>query len=238
MSSRLRHTLATGQGPWLTRLRAARRAVQRGAFPWPRAVVLPYRWIYVGLRAVVHVLRRVFVAEPIFRSYCTSIGRGFHTDIYVHWVQGAGRIVIGDDVLIDGKCSFTFTNRYDKSPILSIGSRCYIGHDCRFVVARNIEIGNDVRLATGVTLREAPGHPLNPVRRAAGEAAPPESVKPIRIEDGAWLGADATILGGVTVGQGSVVATCAVVTRDVPPGVVVAGNPARVVREDIARLDA
>ena len=57
---------------------------------------------------------------------------------------------------------------------------------------------------------------------------------PIRIEDGAWIGAGAIILAGVTVGQKSIVGAGAVVTRDVPPYAIVAGNPAKV----LGRIDA
>lgn len=227
MSSRLRHALATGQGPWLTRLRAARRAVLRGAIPWPRAVVLPYRWIYVGLRAAVHVLRRVFVAEPIFRSYCAQVGRGFHTDIYVHWVQGAGRIVIGDDVLIDGKCSFSFAARFSEQPTLKIGNRTGIGHGCTFVVAREITIGDDCRIAAGATFRDSPGHPIEPEARRRGEPPPAEAIQPIVVQDNVWIGAGAIIQGGVQIGAGSVIASGAVVLSSVPEYSLMAGNPAR-----------
>lgn len=233
MTSRLRHKLATGQDPLSRGVRSLHRGARGFSIPWPRAITVPYRVGYVAVRSLIHWLRRTFVAGPIFRSYCARVGRNFRTDIYVHWVQGSGRIEVGDDVLIDGKCSFTFTNRYAEKPALRIGDRCYVGHDCTFVVAGAVTIGSDVRIAEGVTLRESPGHPLDPVARARGDAAEPASVQPIQIDDGAWIGADATILPGVSIGAGAVVATCSVVTRSVPPGAVVAGNPARIVREAI-----
>ena len=67
--------------------------------------------------------------------------------------------------------------------------------------------------------------------RLRNEPPPLEDVKSVWIEDGAWIGDNATILKGVRVGRGAVVATHAVVTKDVPPHTVVAGNPARVVKE-------
>lgn len=57
-----------------------------------------------------------------------------------------------------------------------------------------------------------------------------EFALPITIEDGVWIGGGAIVLGGVTLGEGCVVGAGAVVTRDVPPNTVVAGNPAKVVR--------
>jgi acetyltransferase-like isoleucine patch superfamily enzyme len=233
VSAGLTRTAATSPHPFWRAVRAVRRSLLRFSLPSFRLITWPIRLLVTAVQRTYHALMRVFVAEPHFKAHCRTVGRNVHTGPYVHWMQGRGTIEVGDDVLVDGKSSFTFTARYAAHPTLRIGSRCYIGHGCRFVVGREITIGNDVRLAAGVTLREASGHPLHPGRRAAGEAAPESSIRSIVIEDEAWLGADATILSGVRVGRGAVVATCAVVTRDVPAGTVVAGNPARVVREDL-----
>jgi acetyltransferase-like isoleucine patch superfamily enzyme len=69
------------------------------------------------------------------------------------------------------------------------------------------------------------GHPLEPSQRRATTIG-----KPIVIEKSVWIAAGATIIGGVTVGENSVVAAASVVTRDVPPNTLVGGNPARVIR--------
>lgn len=69
------------------------------------------------------------------------------------------------------------------------------------------------------------GHPLEPSRRRDGVTA-----APIVIERNVWIAAGATIIGGVTVGENSVVAAGAVVTKDVPPNSLVAGVPAKVIR--------
>ncbi|MEZ5288405.1 MAG: DapH/DapD/GlmU-related protein [Vicinamibacterales bacterium] len=69
------------------------------------------------------------------------------------------------------------------------------------------------------------GHPLEPGRRRAAVVA-----KPIVLERNVWIGAGAIVIGGVTVGENAVIAAGAVVTRDVPPNVLVGGNPARVIR--------
>ena len=71
-----------------------------------------------------------------------------------------------------------------------------------------------------------PTHPLDPeVRRSGAEAA-----EPIAIGDNVWLGGGVIVCPGVTIGQDTVVGAGAVVTRDLPPGVLAVGNPARVVR--------
>jgi acetyltransferase-like isoleucine patch superfamily enzyme len=80
-------------------------------------------------------------------------------------------------------------------------------------------IGPNVSLITA-------GHPLEPSRRRAVTIG-----KPIVIERGVWIAAGAIVIGGVTVGENSVVAAGSVVTKDVPANMLVGGNPARVIRE-------
>lgn len=222
-----RRTLATSEHFAARTVRAVRRWLTHMSLPAPRVVIVPFRVLYVGVRTVWHGFIRIFVAEPIFKSYCTSVGRGFRADAFVHWVSGRGRIIIGDDVLIDGKCSFTFAARYHDHPTLRIGNRTGIGHACVFVVAQEITIGDDCRIAGGASFRDSPGHPLDPEARRRGEPPPPDAIKPIVIEDNVWIGSGAIIHSGVRIGTGSVISSGAVVLADVPAGSLIAGNPGR-----------
>lgn len=108
---------------------------------------------------------------------------------------------------------------------LTIGSDCLIypfeSVDC----CAPVVIGNHVTFGPSVTIITGTHEIEDPVHRA-GALAP----RPVRVEDGAWVCLGATLLPGVTVGRGAVVAARAVVTRDVPAHTVVAGSPARVVR--------
>ena len=108
---------------------------------------------------------------------------------------------------------------------VSIGARTFVNYNAVLLDPAPIAIGDDVQIATNVQLVTAT-HPLDPDERANGW----ELAFPIRIEDGAWLGAGALVLPGRTVGAQAVVGAGAVVTKDVPPRTVVAGNPARVIR--------
>lgn len=227
MLSRVRHTLATSDAAWASGARGLRRGLGRASIPWPRLVTVPYRVLFVVVRDLIYLLRRVLVAEPIFRSYCTRVGRRFRTGVFVHWVQGSGIIEIGDDVLLDGKSSFSFAARFTDRPTLTIGDRTGIGHQCTFVVARAITIGADCRIAAGATFRDSPGHPLDPDARRRGEPPPADAIRPIVLEDNVWIGSKAIVQAGVRIGAGSVVASGAVVMSDVPPDSLVAGNPAR-----------
>ncbi len=112
----------------------------------------------------------------------------------------------------------------DQGVNLRIGRRVFINHGCTLNDIGGITIGDEVLIGPRVSLITS-GHPIDPaVRRRQIVAAP------ITVERGVWLCAGATVLHGVTVGEDSVVAAGAVVTRDVPAGVVVGGVPARVLR--------
>jgi maltose O-acetyltransferase len=113
----------------------------------------------------------------------------------------------------------------DYGANIRIGAGCFANFNVVMLDCAAIEIGDRVQIAPAVQLYTAT-HPLDARERAAGL----ESALPIHIGDDVWLGGGAIILPGVSVGAGSVVAAGAVVTRDVPAGVLVAGNPARVIR--------
>lgn len=116
--------------------------------------------------------------------------------------------------------------RCDYGRQVRLGARSFVNYGGIFLDVAAIDIGEDVQIATNVQLLTA-SHPLDAARRRARW----ESGRPIRIDDGAWLGGGAIVLPGVTIGAEAVVGAGAVVTRDVPPRVVVAGNPARVMRD-------
>jgi len=93
-------------------------------------ITAPVLGVMIAVRTSVYFVRRVFIAEPLFKVYCTQYGRHLHTGIHVHWVQGKGELFIGDDVSIQGKCSFFFAARYSEKPRLLIGDNTGIGHNC------------------------------------------------------------------------------------------------------------
>ncbi|HKI18860.1 MAG TPA: acyltransferase, partial [Isosphaeraceae bacterium] len=167
---------------------------------------------------------------PLFKAYCASYGRNVHTGVYIHYIQGQGELIVGDDVLVDGKCTFGFAARFSDRPTLTIGDHSGIGHGCGFTVAKRITIGRHCRIGGGVLMFDASGHPSDPSGRLAKLPPSPDEVRPITLEDNVWIGGRCTIFPGVTIGEGSVVSAGSVVTADVPPYTLVAGNPARRVR--------
>lgn len=109
---------------------------------------------------------------------------------------------------------------------VTIGAGTYINSGLTLIDDYNITIGEGCLFGTNVTLCTT-GHPIDPEARATGRMYS----FPIAIGDGAWIGAGAIILPGVTVGRYAVVGAGSVVTRDVPEYTVAAGNPCRVIRK-------
>ena len=106
---------------------------------------------------------------------------------------------------------------------ISLGKNVFINHGCSFLDIGGITIEDDVQIGPRVNLTSE-NHPLDPGDRKT------VILQPILIKRNAWIGAGATILPGVTIGENAVVAAGAVVSRDVPPNTVVAGIPAKVVK--------
>lgn len=223
----VRHWAANSAHPAAAALRWLRDRWRWFTLPAPKVLVLPMLWLFLALRALVFFLRRLLLAEPLFKAYCTRHGRGVRTGIYIPWVQGRGELVVGDYVYISGKLSIIFGARFSSRPRLVIGDHTDISHETSFVVGREIVIGRHVQIAGGVAFKDSGGHPADPALRRSGAPPDDSDVKPILVHDNVWIGSGALILPGSEIGEGSIVAARAVVSGTVPPYTVVAGNPAR-----------
>lgn len=211
-------------------MRRAYRMAKIIQVPAPRLITRPLLYLVLSLRAIYYFVARTLFCEPLFKAYCTKYGRNLRTGVFLHWVQGRGKIIVGDNVTIDGKCSFFFAMRYSDSPSIVIGDGTGIGHQGSFTIGKQITIGRNCRIASEVTMFDSPGHPVDSEARLMGLPAPEEEVRPIQIGDNVWIGSRSIICPGVTIGEGSVVAMGSVVMSDIPPKTVVAGNPARQLR--------
>lgn len=107
---------------------------------------------------------------------------------------------------------------------ITLGRNVFINQGCHFMDMGGISIGDEVLIGPNVNLISA-GHPLAPAERRKGIVT-----RPIVIGGNVWIGAAATVLPGVTIGDNAVVAAGAVVSRDVPAGTLVAGVPARALK--------
>lgn len=102
----------------------------------------------------------------------------------------------------------------------------YIGERCVIHAYKNINIGSGTIISWNVSIMDGDGHSITHNKKI-------NRPQDITIKENVWIGNNSIILKGVTVGQGSVVAAGSVVTKDVPPRTIVAGNPARVIKEKI-----
>lgn len=148
--------------------------------------------------------RKILLSIPLFnrRSACYKL-------LGVNYIMGGGRI-----------SSHTLVGDYKN---LYLHPNSEINKDCFLLAKDRIEIGENSTLAYGVTVLTSanPNGPKNELVKLY-----PAMTAPVVIGANCWIGANATILPGVTIGDFSVVAAGAVVTKNVPSGVVVAGNPA------------
>jgi acetyltransferase-like isoleucine patch superfamily enzyme len=192
--------------------------------------------IFLGLRSLVFFFRRVFIAEPLFRAYCASYGRNLRTGIFIHWVMGKGDIIIGDNVLIDGKSTFAFACRFVDRPVLEIGSGSVIAHGCSLTVGKRISIGRNCGITRECLIMDSSGHPVGGGSRVVDQSrnkwAPPsvDDVQEVIIGDNVWIGQRSIIFPGVMIGEGSIISAGSVVRiKVIPPYSLVAGNPAKVI---------
>lgn len=108
---------------------------------------------------------------------------------------------------------------------LWIGNGTYLNRNTLIVCEDSVEIGEDCKIAWDVIIMDSDLHPIN-------ESSPIVN-KPVRIENGVWIGCRSIVLKGVTIGSGAVIAAGSVVTKNIPPGTVYGGSPAKL----IAQLD-
>ena len=116
--------------------------------------------------------------------------------------------------------------RCDYGSNISIGENFYANYDCVILDVNRVTIGYNVKFGPRVCVYTA-GHPIDAgVRRSLLEFG-----KPVAIGDDVWVGGNAVINPGVTIGSNAVIGSGSVVTKDIPGGVIAAGNPCRVLRQ-------
>jgi len=148
-------------------------------------------------------------------------------------------IQIGRDCIINGNIIF---ERAGAS--VECGDRCYIGAS-HLICAERIVLGSDVVISWGVTIVDHNSHAIEWHLRSEDvldwklgtKNWEHVKVMPVELGDRVWIGFNATILKGVRIGEGAIVAAGSVVTKDVQPFTIVGGNPARVIR-NIARFES
>jgi len=166
------------------------------------------------------------------RSGAVKIGRGT-TIAWRRLKQVPGNLLsVGEDSIIHADISFE-----ESGGQIQIGSRTFVGRS-DLVCYRSLVIGDDVIMSWGITVVDHDSHSTewamrrNDVRDWGKGRKNWEHIAhaPVVVGNKAWVGFNASILKGVTIGEGAVIGAGSVVTRDIPPYSVAVGNPARVVR--------
>lgn len=220
--------------PFYARLKRAYKAILTFQMPIPRAldpIFSLIRFLQILKYETEQKISVVCLGFPILRTMCVSIGERLEMEGFPY-ITGPVKVYIGDDVRLSGSFAVSSGRIFDN-PEFRIGNRTFIGAGCVFSVAKSITVGDDVLIAGGCSVSDYSAHPLDPDKRIAGGQVDPEDVRPVRIENKAWLGRGATILPGVTIGEGAVVGAATVVTKDVPPGHICVGNPGRLLSRTV-----
>lgn len=184
-------------------------------------------------------LWRALYYQPLFELLCDRVERPFRMEICPDSklpVVAGCRLRVARGVKISGRTTFSGARNAPTPPVIALGEGTYVGHRVTFRAGEDIRIGRNCFVASYVTFSGDPGHPLDPVARRT-EPAPREDLAPITLGDDVWIGEGALLLGPLTIGDGAVIGARSVVTRDVPPGVVATGIPARVVKRIAPRAE-
>ena len=177
----------------------------------------------------IYIIRfRTLLIRKYFRS-CSSKAQlcGFRRLIGTKYIS-IGSSKIGKDVILT---AYDKASGYSFTPEIIIGDNCNIGEFCHITAIQSIVIGNGVLTGRWVTITDnSHGQTtyedlqLPPLKRK------PFSKGKVTIEDNVWIGDKATILPGITIGYGAIIGAGSVVTKDVPPFAIVAGNPAKIIK--------
>ena len=127
---------------------------------------------------------------------------------------------------VKGSCTIVSPFFCDYGYNIEVGENFFANMNCVILDEAAVKFGDNVFVAPNCGFYTA-GHPLDAERRNQGL----EYARPITVGDDVWIGAGVSVLPGVTIGQGAVIGAGSVVNRDIPPRVLAAGNPCRVIRE-------
>lgn len=162
--------------------------------------------------------RRIWAVCQETQKALAELNNSYHTDTEIHALMSE---LIGETVGKGFRMFLPFYTDFGRN--IHIGKNVFINSSCHFQDQGGIYIGNDVLIGHNVVLATI-NHDLDPKQGRKNHYSL------IRICDHVWIGSNATILPGITVGEWAVVAAGAVVTKDVEPYTIVGGVPARVIK--------
>jgi acetyltransferase-like isoleucine patch superfamily enzyme len=195
--------------------------------------------------ALIDYFLRVFREKPgkhaqLIRNGNLVVGNNSDIDNLEIYIQdplpGTLNIRIGDNCLLNGRLIL-----HSSTALIEIGNSVFLGHSTELVCRERIRIGDFVLLSWGITVIDTDAHSLRSAERAndlvSWKKGPAfkdwKQVKslPVNIANNSWVGFNAIILKGVSVGEGAVIGAGSVVANDVEAYEVAAGNPARMIKK-------
>ncbi|ENY70687.1 acetyltransferase [Aeromonas diversa CDC 2478-85] len=236
-AQRLKQWIKRGESPLartLWRLAKGMRCAQVPVIPPLHAALLRLHLLLTGLGS--NLLRALYWT-PLFQSRLEASAPRLYLYGGMPLVTGPLTIRVGSDCRLSAATTLSGRTSGPSRPTLEIGNNVGIGWQTTIAVGCRVVLGDHVRIAGRAFLAGYPGHPLEAEARARGEPDRESQVGDIILEDHVWLATGVMVMAGVRIGRGTVVAAGSVVTRDLPPNVVAAGNPARVIRS-LGREDA
>ena len=178
----------------------------------------------------IHALLRIFYHTPLLQSRLKKPAAGLYLYGGLPLILGGLDLEFGRDCRISGQTTFSGRSTGTSTPKLKVGRNVDIGWQTTIAVGRQVILGDHVRIAGRAFLAGYPGHPLEAGARAKGAPDTEAQIGDIILEDHVWLATNVTILAGVTIGEGTIIAAGSVVTKSLPPYVLAAGVPARIIR--------
>lgn len=203
--------------------------------PTIKIIHLPLYYLDYFFKVITARFIQILWSIPLFKARCNVVGKNIKLPNGIPLVNGSNLIInLGDNVTI-GRSTIGANKVYDK-PVLNIGNNSTIGYGALISIAKEVNIGNNCMIAANCIIMDSDDHPINPEKRQRGEGIGKEDIKPVNIGNNVWLGSYCAILKGVTIGDNSIIAAHSVVTRDVLPNCIYAGNPARPTLREINKI--
>ena len=222
--------LKTSKNPFARSLFIQLKKVINLELPAPKLIVTLLYFLYTFSRSFLSNLMRFLFWTPLLKGRLQKVGKNLNLYGGLPYISGLLTIEIGDNCRISGHSTFTGRSCSKVTPTLTLGNNIDIGWMTTIAVGNRVEIGDNARIAGRSLLAGYPGHPLEPKARALGLPETDQQVGDIIIENDVWLATGVSVMAGVRIGQGTIVAAGSVVTQNLPPMVLAGGIPAKVIR--------
>lgn len=183
---------------------------------------------------IMYPLNRIWSVIRVLRLYVMAWWNGGSCQIsqrvrikHPTVFQGRGRLILSKNVtlgyrLVGGVNASIVLQPREVDAVIKIGERTAIMNGCEIIARNSITIGADCQIGPHTLIYDSDFHGIDPKHRDQ-----PGETSPVVIGDNVWIGSRALILKGISVGRDAVIAAGSVVTKDVPAGTIVAGNPAK-----------